>query len=154
NVALVVDGKTVETKPLRVTTDPEVALTDAQRKQLYDMAMEMHALQKNALEAAAGLASLNRQVAELGESVAGNSNIPADVKSQYDSLKSETAALAPKLPLAAGGGRGGGGGGRGGVDTSLTGRIGQAKNGLMGGMWPTSVTMKAYNDAKADAPKT
>ena len=46
NVALVVDGKTVETKPLRVAGDPEVALTEAQRKQLYDMAMEMHELQK------------------------------------------------------------------------------------------------------------
>jgi photosystem II stability/assembly factor-like uncharacterized protein len=153
NVALVVDGKTVETKPLRVSTDPEVTLTELQRKQLYDMAMEMHGLQKNALEAAAGVASLNRQIADLGESVSGNSNIPADVKSQFDALKTETSALMAKLPLAAGGGRGGGGGGRGGADTSLTGKIGQAKNGAMGGMWPTSVTMKAYNDAKTDAPK-
>ena len=52
NVALIVDGKTVETKPLRVSADPEVVLTDAQRKQLYDMAMEMHELQKRATEAA------------------------------------------------------------------------------------------------------
>jgi hypothetical protein len=118
------------------------------------MAMEMQGLQKTALEAAAGVASLNRQITELGESVSGNSNIPADLKSQFDSLKSETAALAPKLPLAAAGGRGGGAGGRGGGDTSLTGKIGQAKNGMMGGMWPTSVTMKAYADAKAEAPKT
>jgi hypothetical protein len=154
NVALAVDGKTVETRPLHVTTDPEVALSEPQRKQLFDMAMEMQGLQKAALEAAAGVASLNRQIAELGDSVSGNANIPADVKSQFDAVKSETSALMPKLPLAAGGGRGGGGGGRGGVDTSLTGRIGQAKNGLMGGMWPTSVTMKAYTDAKADAPKT
>ena len=32
-------------------------------------------------------------------------------------------------------------------------RIGQAKNGLMGGMWPSEQTMKAYTDAKAQAPK-
>ena len=62
--------------------------------------------------------------------------------------------MALKLPAGPpAGGRGGGGGGRGGGDTSVVGKIGQAKNGLSGGMWPTSITMKAFNDAKADAPK-
>jgi hypothetical protein len=32
-------------------------------------------------------------------------------------------------------------------------RITQAKDGMMGGMWPTSMTTKAYDDAKALAPK-
>jgi hypothetical protein len=116
--------------------------------------MEMHELQKRTTEAAAGVASLNRQIGEIGQSVADKSDIPADVKSAFTALKSDTTSLAAKLPLAGGGGRGGGGGGRGGADTSLTGKVGQAKNGMMGGMWPTSVTMKAYADAKADAPKT
>ena len=53
----------------------------------------------------------------------------------------------------AGGGRGGGGGGRGGADPTITGKIGQAKNGLSGTLWPTSITMKAYADAKTDGPK-
>jgi hypothetical protein len=153
NVALVVDGKTIETKPLRVSGDPDVALTEPQRKQLYDMAMEMQNLQKRATEAAAGVASLNRQIGEIESSITGKSEIPADVKSSFESLKSETSALGTKLPVGSGGG-GRGGGGRGAADPSLTGKIAQAKNGMMGGMWPTSVTMKAYNDAKAEAPKT
>ena len=41
-VSLVVDGKTIETKPLRVDDDPEVVLTAVERKQMFDMAMEMH----------------------------------------------------------------------------------------------------------------
>ena len=64
--------------------------------------------------------------------------------------------MTPKLPVAAaGGGRGGGGGGgRGGDEPpTVVGKIGQAKNGMSGGMWPTSITMKAYTDAKTDAPK-
>src|SRR5438876_5921331 len=63
--------------------------------------------------------------------------------------------MTPKLPAAAGGGgRGGGGGGRGGAaDVSVVAKIGQAKNGMTGGMWPTSITMKAYADAKAETPK-
>ena len=31
-------------------------------------------------------------------------------------------------------------------------QVGQAKNGLMGGMWPTAQTMTSYEKAKADAP--
>ena len=52
NVALVVDGKTVETKPLKVAADPDVALTAVERKKLFDMAMEMHELQRVATDAA------------------------------------------------------------------------------------------------------
>jgi hypothetical protein len=157
NVALVVDGKTVDTKPIRVTGDPEVVLTEAQRKQLFDMAFEMHELQKRATDAAVGIASLNRQISQLSTDIAGKSDIPADVKASFESLKTDAAAMAPKLPLAAaGGGRGGGGGGgggRGGGDTSVMSKIGQAKNGTSGGLWPNSMTMKAYADAKAETPK-
>jgi hypothetical protein len=32
-------------------------------------------------------------------------------------------------------------------------RLTQAKNGMMGGMWPTDQTMKAYSDAKAQVPQ-
>jgi hypothetical protein len=56
--------------------------------------------------------------------------------------------------MAAGGGRGGGGGGRGGAaNENLAAKITQAKNGLMGGMWPNDQTMKAYAEAKAQTPK-
>ena len=50
HVSLVVDGKTVDTRPLRVEADPEVALTPAQRKELFDKAVEMHDLQRRASE--------------------------------------------------------------------------------------------------------
>jgi hypothetical protein len=155
NVALIVDGKSIETKPVRAAGDPDVVLTDAQRKQLYDMAIEMHDLQKRTMEAAAGLAALNRQITALATDVAGKSDLPADVKTAFDSLKTDAAAMTAKLPAAAGGGgRGGGGGGRGGPpDVSVVAKIGQAKNGMSGGMWPTSITMKAYTDAKTETPK-
>ena len=32
-------------------------------------------------------------------------------------------------------------------------RLTQAKNGLMGGMWPTEQTMRAYADAKTQVPQ-
>ncbi len=73
------------------------------------------------------------------------------MKTSFDALKTELAGLAPKLaPPPTGRG---GGGGRGGAPESLVTKLGQAKNGLMGGMWPGEQTMKAYNDVKAQTPK-
>jgi hypothetical protein len=50
------------------------------------------------------------------------------------------------------GGRGGGGGGRG-NNESLTGKVGQAKNGFMSGMVVGEQTLRAYTEVKAQAPK-
>ena len=116
-VSLVVDGKTVETKPLRVIADPEVVLTEAERKKLFDMAMEMHELQRRATEVATGMGPLNTRLAELAKEVSSKSDVPADLKASVEALQKDVAALAPKLTLPLGGGRfggGGGGGGRGG----------------------------------------
>ncbi|MBI3492638.1 MAG: hypothetical protein HY047_12795 [Acidobacteria bacterium] len=151
NVSLIVDGKTVDTKPLKVTDDPEVVLTSAERKRQYDMAMEMHALQPRATEAATAHANLTRQINELATTIAGRGDVPADVKSSFDAFKTELAALAPKLAQPQGGR--GGGGGRGNTE-AIVAKIGQAKTGLMGGMVVGEQTTRAYAEAKALTPKT
>jgi photosystem II stability/assembly factor-like uncharacterized protein len=156
NVALVVDGKTVESKPLRVVSDPEVVLTEAERKKLFDMAMEMHELQRRGTEIAAGVQALNARLPELAKEAGGKSDLPGDLKTSLEMLQKDVAALAPKV-VVPGGGRGfggGGGGGRGGgAADSVIARLAQAKNALMGGMWPTEATMKAYADSKVQVPK-
>jgi sortilin (neurotensin receptor 3) len=151
-VSLVVDGKTVDSKPLRVADDPEVVLTSADRKRQYDMAMEMHTLQPRVTEAGIAFGSLNRQVAELTTTAASRSDVPADVKGQLEAFKKELDGLAPRLAIPQGG-RGGGGGGRG-NNESLTGKVGQAKNGFMSGMVVGEQTLRAYTEVKSQAPKT
>ena len=140
-VSLVIDGKTVDSKPLRVVADPEVTLTEAERKKMFDMAMEMHELQRRATEVATGMGPLNTRLAELAKEVGSKTDLPADLKASVETLQKDVAALAPKMTLPLGGGRfggGGGGGGRGGgAGDSLVARVGQAKNGLMGSLWPT-----------------
>ena len=76
------------------------------------MAIEMHELQKRTTEAASGLASLNRQITQLSTDMAAKTDVPADVKAAFESLKTDAAAMTPKLPVVAGGGGRGGGGGR------------------------------------------
>jgi photosystem II stability/assembly factor-like uncharacterized protein len=150
-VELVVDGKVTGTKPLRVMADPEVVLTEVERKRMYDMAMELHTLQRRANDLIATVSPLNTRMAGVAKEVSAKTDIPADVKSQVEALTKEVAALATKL-VPQGGGRGGGGGGRGGADPSPVARAGQAKNGLMAGMWPTQATLAAYNEAKTGIP--
>jgi photosystem II stability/assembly factor-like uncharacterized protein len=149
-IALVVDGKTVDTKTLRVTDDPEVALSAVERKRMYDMAMEMHAVQPSVNEAAAAHASLTRQLAELKTTIGSRDDVPADAKASVESLSKDLAGMAPKMAVPAGGR--GGGGGRGAND-SLVARLGQAKGGLMATMTPGEQTTTAYSEIKAQLPK-
>ena len=144
-VSLVVDGKAVDSKPLKVVADPEVALTSAERAKMFEMAVEAHALQGRVTEVANALAPLNRQMAALAKTLAGRAGVPADVKGAFEALEKERAALAPKFAVPA----------RrfGGASDSLLVKVGQAKNELMGGMWPTATTLKAFEDAKRNVPK-
>ena len=149
-IALVVDGKTADTKPLRVTDDPEVALTSADRRRMFDLATEMHDLQKRLVEAQTALASLNRQLTELADAIGKRTDLPADVKTSFDAVKKDVDALTPKLTAPAG--RGFGGAGRG-DNPSIVTRITQAKNGYTAGMPVTEGTTRAYTEAKNQAPK-
>ena len=151
NVSLLVDGKVVDTKPLRVSADPEVILTDAQRKQLFDMAMEMHELQKHATDIGNALGPFNIRMGELSKEIADKSDMPPDVKTMFDDVNKELGVLAPKFAPPQGG-RGGRGGGGGPADNPIA-RVGLAKNAFMAGMWPPQAAMQAYTDAKAQTPK-
>jgi photosystem II stability/assembly factor-like uncharacterized protein len=150
-VSLVVDGKTIDSKPLRVNEDPEVALTAVERKRMYDQAMEIHALQPRLTEATTAFTALTRQLTDATTAVAAKTDVPADVKASLEALTKEVAGLAPKLAAPAGG-RGGGGGGRG-NNESLTAKLGQAKNGLTAGMSPADPTVRAYTEVKAQTPR-
>ena len=149
-VSLVVDGKTIESKPLRINEDPEVVLTAVERKRMYDQAMEIHALQPRLTDASAAHAALTRQLADATTAVAAKTDVPADVKASLEALTKEVAALAPKLTAPAGGR--GGGGGRGNPD-SLAAKLGTAKNGLTAGMSPADPTVRAYTEVKSQLPK-
>ena len=149
-VSLIVDGKTIESKPLRINEDPEVMLTAVERKRMYDQAMEIHALQPRLTEASTAHAALTRQLADATTAVASKSDVPADLKASLEAVTKEVAALAPKLAAPAGGR--GGGGGRGNND-SLAAKLGQAKNGLTAGMSPADPTVRAYTEVKAQTPK-
>ena len=150
NVTLIVDGKTLESKPLRVIADKDVVLTDAERKRLYDMAMELHGLQRRANDVIAAIAPLARQMPAVKKEVESNASLPADVKAQFATFEKEVTTVQTKLVPPQGGGRGGRGGGN--AEPTPISRLAQAKSGMMGGMWPTQMTITAYEEAKKGVP--
>jgi hypothetical protein len=110
----------------------------------------LHELQR-ATEATTAFAPFNRRMTELTKEIAGRSDVPADVKASFDAFSKEVTAFAPKLAMA--GGPGGGGFGGGGRSPSVVVRIGQAKNGMMAGLYPTEQTLRSYAEVKTELPK-
>ena len=147
-ISLVVDGRTVETQPLKVIADPEVRLTDAERASLFTRASELHELQVRASGIANRIAALNMQLPRVTSELAGRADVPAAVKAQFEAFKKAFAQVGPKFARPAGGrGRGGG------ASTNVLVNIGRAKNSLMGGMLPTETATRAYEDAKTETPE-
>src|SRR5688500_17426598 len=140
-----VDGKDVETQPLKVIADAEVALTDAERKSSYDRAIEVHELQRRLVEVAGPIARITTRVAAVANELSGRKDVPTSVKTQFEAFRKELTAVSAKFATPAGFGGAP-------ANPSVMARVGQAKNGLMAGMQPTETTLKAYEDAKAMTP--
>jgi hypothetical protein len=111
-VALVVDGKTVESKPITIVQDPMVTLTGAERAAWNATAMELHTAQQAGTDLAAKLNTLNAEVRKAKAKLDSMPGASAEVKTQFDAFQKEFDAFKPKLGVgvpAFGGGFGGGG---------------------------------------------
>ena len=165
NVALVVGGSVVETKPMRVIADPASQLTDVQRRRYFDVANDLHEMQRRAMSVTNALNPFHEQMTGVVAKIGGMADVPADVKARFEALNKEYEAVRVKFGVPSGaaaaaaagrGGRGGGGfgGGGGGGDTSLAGRIGQMKNQIMAFQEPPSdYLVRQYNALKTDLPR-
>jgi photosystem II stability/assembly factor-like uncharacterized protein len=153
SVALVADGKTLDTKPMKIIMDPAVQLADAQRRRYDAILTELHDAQRTGTRAAAALNALYPQFTAAATKIKDASNVPAAVKTQFETFNKEFDALRVKfgVPLGAGGrGGGGGGGGRGGADPdNVLARTSALKGGISG-MWeaPSEATVRQSTDTK------
>jgi photosystem II stability/assembly factor-like uncharacterized protein len=164
-VTLVVEGKDVATKPVRVTTDMAVQMTDAERKTWHDTALALHDLQKTANEAADAVNELGRQFQALEGLVKGATNVPSSATSAMDETLKKLTDLRRRLGVpapgqqASGGGAGGGGGGGGGgfgggQNPNVRGTIGQTKGQVMNSTsLPTAQQTRVTNESREDLTK-
>jgi photosystem II stability/assembly factor-like uncharacterized protein len=158
NVALVVDGKTIETKTLKIVAGPQDQMNDVQRKRNFDMAMELHEMQRRASAMTAALQSLHTQ---LTDNKAKIDAAPADVKAAVEAFNKDFDAVKVKFgvppPAAPAGGFGGGGGRGGGAPpdpNNVAARAASAKGGVMAfSDVPSDTIVKQYADVKLALPK-
>jgi hypothetical protein len=128
-VTLVVDGKEVATKTVRVSGDKDMPMTDAERRTWHDTALDLHDLQRLANTAAETVNTLVAHVnaAELlFKSAAG---APAAAKTAIGDAQAKLADLRRRLGLNPP--QGGGGGGFGGQQGNVRGQLGQVKGQIM-----------------------
>jgi hypothetical protein len=167
-VTLVVDGREISTKNVRVNGDPEMPMTDADRRTLHDTALALHELQKTAIAAAEAVTTLGPQVQAVEAMVkaAGNSGAAdsiTDVNRRLSDLRRRlgvggggtaggSGGFEPGGPGGQGGG--GGGGGFGGQQQNVRGQIGQLKGQIMGSTsLPTAQQVRNAGELREDMVK-
>ena len=146
---LTVDGKDAQAINVAVKGDPEITISDADRKIWYDTALDLHQLQTRANEAAEMVQNANAQLTLLQQQTRNATLAPA-VKQSFDNVTKEMEAVRRRLGLA---GQGGGGGFGGGTE-NVRGRIGQLKNAIIGSTsLPTNTQLMQIREVKAALPQ-
>ncbi|MEZ5286538.1 MAG: hypothetical protein R2712_17375 [Vicinamibacterales bacterium] len=142
---LTVDGKDAQTVNVAVTGDPDISISDADRKTWFDTAMDLHQLQGKATEVAELVQTANAQLSELRRQTRTATLTPAQ-KQSLDELDKEFEVLRRRTGLGGGGGFGGGG-------ENVRGRIGQLKNAVQGSTaLPTTTQLMQIREVKAALP--
>jgi hypothetical protein len=144
--ALSVDGNQEQTVNIAVTGDPDVKITDADRKVWFDTAMDLQQLQQKANDAAELVQNANAQLQQLQQQTRNQTLVPG-VKQSLDNMSKEMESARRRLGLM------GGGGGFGGNPENVRGRIGQLKGAIIGSTSvPTNTQLQQIREAKAALP--
>ncbi len=149
-MSLVVAGKEVATKPLRVNGDSAAQMTDADRKTWHDTSLSLHQLQRTANEAADAVTTLGTQVTSAENLLKTAGAAPAAGKQAIEDANKRLTELRRQLGV----GQGGGGGFGGGQNPNVRARIGQLKGQIMGSTsLPTAMQLRSVTEAREDLTK-
>ena len=153
-VTLVVDGKDVATKTLRVSGDKDMPMTDAERKTWHDTALSLHEMQRVANAAAEAVTTLG-DAADRGGSAAEVGGESAGVGEDRDHrCRHQARGSAPPARANQQQGGGGGGGGFGGQQGNVRGQLGQTKGQIMGSTsMPTAQQLRSSVELREDLTK-
>jgi len=144
---------------MRVIADPVIQMTDAQRRRHFEIAIDLHELQRRGMSVTTALDPFYAQMTDVAGKIGAMQNVPADVKAQFESLNKELDVVRAKfgVPIPPGGfgsgGRGGRGGfgGGGGNDGNVVNRVGQVKTQVMAfNEVPSDALVRRYNTVKTE----
>jgi hypothetical protein len=146
---LVVNGRDAQTTDVSVKGDPDISITDADRRMWHTTALDLHQLHRKANEVAEMVQGANAQLTLLQQQTR-DATLAAGAKQSLDVLNKEMEVVRRRLGLAGGGG---GGGGFGGGPENVRGRINQLKGAVMGSTAvPTNTQLMQVREVKAALP--
>jgi hypothetical protein len=146
--SLNLNGKDVQTIDVTVKGDPDITITDADRKMWHDTAADLHQQHMKANEVAEMVQNAYAQYNTLQQQTKGVT-LSAGAKQSMDAIGKEFEVVRRRLGL----GGGGFGGGFGGNTENVRGRIGQLKGAIMGSTSaPTSTQLMQVREVKAALP--
>ncbi|MEZ4415445.1 MAG: hypothetical protein R3E10_06795 [Gemmatimonadota bacterium] len=90
-------GAAQRTTTVRVNGDPQIRISDADRKQRYEMLVALTSMQKTAGQAADAVNALRTQVDELSSWVGKNEDAPEAVKTRTEEVTKQVAELRRRL---------------------------------------------------------
>jgi photosystem II stability/assembly factor-like uncharacterized protein len=147
-VTLAIDGREAQSVNVRVQGDPEIQITDADRKTHFDTALALHALQGTMNEAADVVLDMNKQITAINDALKGQANVPGSLKSTLEELGKQVSDLRTRLGVAEGGGGFGGG------NTNVRGRVGQLKSQIMNSTsLPTETQVRVSGEVRTASSK-
>jgi photosystem II stability/assembly factor-like uncharacterized protein len=131
-VALVVEGEEVDSKPLTIVMDPEVGLGGAERVAYDNLTTDLHELQRRGTAMAATLNTLHEAVTAAGDQIE-EEDVTGALRSEFEAFHEAWDVLRVKfgVPIAAGGGRGRGRGRGGGNPANVLGRVDQLRGEIL-----------------------
>jgi hypothetical protein len=152
-VTLVVDGKDIATKSVRVSGDKDMTMTDAERRTWHDTALNLHDMQRVANSAAEAVNTLATQLTAAEALLKSAANAPPAAKNAIADANTKLTDLRRRLGLGQPGG-GGGGGGFGGQQGNVRGQLGQVKGQVMGSTsMPTAQQIRSSVELREDLTK-
>jgi len=156
-VALTSGGKVLDSKPLKIAFDPDVHFATGEHEHYNTVVTDLHEMQRKATAAAVALNTVYGQLADVSKKVGEKSDLPANVKTQFETFQKDMDATRKKfgVPLNQNAGGRGGGGRGGAVDPeNVLAREAGLKQALMG-VWeaPSASMVRQYNQVKLELPK-
>ena len=140
-----VDGQDVQTVNVTVRGDPEITITDADRRTWFEAAKGLHDLQGQANQAAEVVQNASAQLTVLQQQTRG-ATVPDGAKKSMDTLSADLERLRRRLGLT--------GGGFGANAENVRGRIGQLKGAVMGSTSaPTTTQTAQMRELRAALPR-
>ena len=101
-VTLKVEDKDVATNSFTVGGDPDIQISDADRKIWFDTAMQLHGLQKTMNEAAERVNELSEKIKAMQQALKDNASAPAAMKTKVEDFAKKFEPVGRRFGIGAG----------------------------------------------------